>query len=137
MRDSTTRKTILIVAGLVATVIGAWSLFDPDAFRRANGIDLSGSISLLSEARAAGGGLMTTGILIMLGAFIARLTFTAALVGAAVYLSYGVARLLSLALDGRPAGNLMWATAAELLLGIACVFALVRYRGDKTQARRH
>jgi hypothetical protein len=107
------------------------------AFHRANGIDPGGGASLLSEARAAGGALLTTGVLIMLGAFVARLTFTAAVLGTAVCLSYGLARLLSLAWDGRPAGNLMVAAVVELLLGIACVFALVRHRVDRTHAPRH
>lgn len=137
MRNSTAQRSVLVLAGLVLVAIGSGTLFVPVSFHSANGIDLGGSASLLSETRAAGGVLLAIGVLVMLGAFLARLSFAAAAIGALVYLAYGLARLLSLALDGRPAGILVLATVLELLLGIACALALVRHRGDNTGARPH
>jgi hypothetical protein len=128
MRTSKTARTILIIAGLVLLGVGAATLFVPDSFHRASGIDLGGDISLRNEIRAAGGALLAVGVFVLLGAFVASLARTAALVAALVYLSYGAGRLLSFAMDGRPAGNLVLAAAVELLIGLACVHTLVRYR---------
>ncbi|GAA0825443.1 DUF4345 domain-containing protein [Streptosporangium amethystogenes subsp. fukuiense] len=121
-------RLILLVSGVVAVGIGAATLFAPAAFHGANGIELGSDAGLLSETRAAGGALLAAGALILLGAFVARLAFTATVVGAATYLAYGLSRLLSIALDGIPASGLVLAAALELIIGLACAFALVRDR---------
>ncbi|MFV2103743.1 DUF4345 domain-containing protein [Micromonospora sp. LOL_024] len=120
------QKATLLIAGFALAGIGAATLLAPESFHSTNGIDLGGDSSLLSEARAAGGALLSLGVLIMAGAFVARLTFTSSLSGALVHLSYAFARLLSLVLDGRPATGLILAAAVELLLGLACVAVLRR-----------
>ncbi|MFV2013238.1 MULTISPECIES: DUF4345 domain-containing protein [unclassified Micromonospora] len=121
---SRSQKVIFVVAGLVVVGIGGAVLTAPDAFHAGNGIDFAGNSSLLSETRAAGGALLATGILVTLGAFVRRLTFAAALIGATVYLAYGLSRLLSIALDGMPATGLVAAAIAELVLGTACGYVL-------------
>ncbi|MFY1652076.1 DUF4345 domain-containing protein [Solwaraspora sp. WMMB762] len=125
---SRSQKVILVVAGLVVVGIGGAVLTTPDTFHAGNGIDFAGNSSLLSEIRAAGGALLATGILVTLGAFVRRLTFAAALIGATVYLAYGLSRLLSIALDGMPATGLIAAAVAELVLGAACGHVLYRNR---------
>ncbi|MFY1695895.1 MULTISPECIES: DUF4345 domain-containing protein [unclassified Solwaraspora] len=126
---SRTQAVILAVAGLVVVGIGGAVLAAPEAFHAGNDIEFGGNPSLLSEIRAAGGALLATGVLVALGAFVRRLTFTAALVGAAVYLAYGLSRLFSMAVDGLPATGLVAATVAELILGAACGHVLYRQRG--------
>ena len=43
-----------------------------------------------------------------------------------MYLAYGLARVLSLAVDGRPSDGLLVAGVAELAIGAALLVALVR-----------
>jgi len=128
MKNSKVLKTILFVSGLIATVTGGAILFMPVAFFATNGIELGSSISLLSETRAPGGALLASGILIMSGAFVANLTFTSAVVSVLVFLSYGVSRILSMVIDGVPAEGLVQAAGLEIVIGLACVFVLIKYR---------
>ncbi|WP_437537650.1 DUF4345 domain-containing protein [Sorangium sp. So ce726] len=126
----------LFVSGLVLFGIGGASLVAPVAFHASSGISLGESSSLLSETRAVGGSLLGAGAVILLGAFVSRLAFTASVLGAVMYLSYGLSRLLSMAVDGMPAQELVLATAVELILGLLCVAALVAHRrraGGPTQ----
>ncbi len=131
MKNSKVLKTILLISGLIMTGVGGAILFMPVAFHAGNGIDLGGNISLLSEVRAPGGALLASGILVMLGAFVTQLTFTSVVVSALIYLSYGISRILSLAIDGMPAEGLVQATVLEIIIGLLGVFALLRYREDQ------
>ncbi|MEU6155707.1 DUF4345 domain-containing protein [Actinosynnema sp. NPDC047251] len=117
-------KAILILAGLALAVVGAATLFAPAAFHALNGTELGDSAALLSEIRASGGALLATGVLVVAGAFAPRLTATAALVGTILHLSYGLSRVLGLALDGLPPASLLAAAVAEVLLGLACLRVL-------------
>ena len=128
MKNSRVLKTILFVSGLIATGTGGAILFMPAAFFATNGIELGSNISLLSETRAPGGALLASGILIMSGAFVAKLSFTSTVVSALVFLSYGLSRILSIAIDGMPAEGLVQAAVLEIVIGLACVFALAKYR---------
>jgi len=126
----------LFVAGLVLLGIGGASLVAPVAFHASSGISLGESRSVLSEARAAGGSLLGAGAVILLGAFVSRLAFTASVLGAVMYVSYGLSRLLSMAVDGMPAQELVLATAVELIIGLLCAATLVAHRrhaGGPTQ----
>ncbi|GAB1263038.1 DUF4345 domain-containing protein [Aurantivibrio plasticivorans] len=114
-------KGILVVAGVLAIAIGASILLNPIGFHASSGIQLPGDSSLLSEVRAPGGTLMVAGVLMTVGAFVASLQTMATVIGALVYLSYGVSRVLSMFLDGLPSDSLVAATAIELVIGLACV----------------
>lgn len=118
--------TLLVVAGLVATAVGAAEMVTPVSFRAGYGIDMAGNVNLFSETRAAGGGLVAVGAVILLGAVVRSLTPAAALLGALTYGGYGLARVLSMAADGRPDDGLVVATAVELALGLACTLLLLR-----------
>ena len=98
------------------------------AFHATTGIELGIDVSLLNEIRASGGALLASGILIMLGAFVAKLTFTSTVVSTLVYFSYGLSRILSMVIDGMPAEELVLAAVLEIAIGLACVFSLVKYR---------
>ncbi|NVJ20820.1 DUF4345 domain-containing protein [Myxococcus sp. AM011] len=118
-------KTVLLVAGVIGSLIGAPLLFIPKVFHGWSGIDLGGQVSLLSEVRAPGGALLACGLVIMAGAVWTRLTFTSLVVSTTLYLSYGVSRILSLALDGEPAPELVAAMVAELVIGAICAALLL------------
>ena len=128
MKNSNVVKTVLILSGLIASAIGGAIVFDPLAFYATYGIELTGNISLFNEIRAPGGALLASGILIMLGAFVEKLTFTSVVVSTLLYLSYGLSRILSIAVDGMPAEGLVQAAVLEIVIGLVCVFVLVKYR---------
>jgi hypothetical protein len=128
MKNSKVLETILFISGLILAAFGAAILLMPVEMAALNGIDLDGQISLLSETRAPGGALLASGILVISGAFIPKLTFTSVVVSALVYLSYGLSRILGMAIDGMPARGLVQATVLEIVTGLVCVFALVKYR---------
>lgn len=130
MKNSKVLTAILIMAGLVAAVIGAEILFMPRVFYTGYGVELGGNLSLLNEMKASGGVLLASGILIMAGAFIIKLRFTATLVSTLIYLSYGLSRVMSIGIDGMPDGGLIQAAFMEIMLGLVSFFALLKYRED-------
>ncbi len=131
MKNSKVFKSILFICGVIFAGVGGAILLAPEAFHGANGLELGRNASLLSEIRAPGGALLASGVLVVLGAFVPRIAFTSAVVSALLFLSYGTARVLSMALDGMPAVGLVQATILEISLGMMCVFALVKYREDR------
>jgi len=134
MKNSKVLKTILIISGLIASGIGVAILFYPVAFYATYGIDIGGNVSLLNEIRAPGGALLASGILIISGAFVDKLAFTATVVSTLLYLSYGLSRMMSIAIDGMPVEGLVQAAALEIVTGLACIFALVKYRGKQRKS---
>jgi uncharacterized protein DUF4345 len=128
MKNSIIVKIILVLAGIIGAIVGAGMLFAPVAFHATSGIALDGSVNLMSEMRAAGGALLAAGLLITAGAFVPRLTFSSTLIAAFIYLSYGVSRLFSIAIDGVPEAALLQITAFEIIVGLICAFALFHYR---------
>ena len=133
MKNSKVLKTILIISGLIASGIGVAILFAPAAFYAIYGIELGSDVSLLNEIRAPGAALLASGILIISGAFVEKLAFTAVVVSTLLYLSYGLSRVMSIAIDGMPVEGLVQAAILEIIIGLACVFALVIYRGKKKE----
>lgn len=131
MQNSKALKTILVISGLIVTGVGGTVLFMPVTFYAGNGIDLGGNISLLNEIRAGGGGLLVVGMLIVSGAFVARLTFTSTVISMLMFLSFGTSRILSMAIDGMPAEGLVNATVLEMVMGLAGAFALLKYRENE------
>ncbi len=125
------QRAILALGGLVGLGIGLAMLLIPDAFHGSAGIVLDGNASLMSEMRAFGGVLLALSLVVLLGAVISQLTFTAAVVASLVYLSYGLSRLLSMAMDGMPSEMLIGATALEILMGLACLGVLTSLRGGR------
>lgn len=128
MKNSKVLKVILFISGLIAIGTGATILTMPVAFYTASGINLNGDVSLLNEVRASGGALLACGLLITLGAFVVKLTFTSAVISSLLYLSYGLSRMMSMIIDGLPADTLIQAVILELVIGLVCVVALMKFR---------
>ena len=128
MKNSKVLKGILIVLGLLLTIIGSWRLFDPIAFFENSGLVLSNEAGLLSEARATGGAVVGFGIVVLLGAFIQRLSYTSTIAAIVVFLGFGIARVIGLGLDGNPGVGVIQGIIVEFILGLLAVFALFRYR---------
>lgn len=121
-------KSILFVSGLIGIGVGAAILLAPGPMFAIHGVELGSNSSLLSEIRAPGGALLVCGIFILSGVFVSKLTFTATVLSILLYLSYGTSRMLSMLLDGMPAEGLVQAAILEIVIGLFCVFALVKYR---------
>jgi len=57
-------------------------------------------MALVQVSTSPRGGLLAIGMLVAAGAFVHRLAFTATVVSALIYLSYGLCRIVGMALDG-------------------------------------
>ncbi len=128
MRTSKVLNTILIVLGLLLIGIGLWRLFDPIGFFQNSGITLDNQAGLLSEARATGGAVVGFGILILLGAFIQKLSYTSTIAAIVLFLGFGIARLIGFAMDGNPGDGVIQGIIIEFVFGLIAVFALFKYR---------
>ena len=114
-------RLVLAASGLLLLGIGSAVLFEPGSFAESNGITLVDNPSLLSEIRAPGGMLMSSGALIVFCAIrLAYLQLGYAL-SALVYCSYGAARIVGILSDGMPSASLTQAMVVELLLGGICL----------------
>lgn len=121
-------RLYLSIAGIIGAAIGLMTLLAPVTFYASYGIDPSGQVSLLNELRSHGLALFGAGAFIAAGAFVERFTAASLLVSTALYLSYGTARLVGMALDGLPGSGLILACAAEMALGLFGLALLLRAR---------
>lgn len=130
MKKSIVLKIILGICGLIILLPGALSLLNPVGIAASHGAaDISGDIALLNDYRASGGILFAAGILIVIGIFRPKMTFTSTVIAAFSYLSLGFGRVISIIADGMPdEKSLIIATVVELVLGIAVVTALFMFR---------
>ncbi len=125
LRAQVARKLVLLISGLVAIGIAATILFAPDMFYAAYGIELAGNTNLTNELKAPAGVLLVAGLLMLAGVFRTHLTTAGLMVATAIYLPYGLSRLLSIALDGVPHSGLVGAAIFEIAVGAVCLLALV------------
>ena len=126
MKTTLAEKIILSVSGLTAIGIGSAILTIPVAFYAASGIELGGDASLLNEIRAPGGALLIMGFFILAGLFRASLAGVSLWIGAAIFMSYGLSRGLSMAVDGLPDTGLVMAAAFEIAIGTLCLLSVLR-----------
>lgn len=127
MNVSNVTKAVLVLAGLIIIFVGAGTLFAPEFLQATSGITRTSAPSLLNEIRASGGGLLVCGMVIVAGAFVSRLTFSALLLSTVLYLSYGVSRLYSMVVDGIPDDTLIQAFAIEIVVGLVCLYVFTGY----------
>ena len=105
-------------AALLLLAIGGTILLIPHTFYANDGITLGNNPSLLSEIRAPGGLLASSGLLILLGAFRSHLRSLSITLTALVYGAFGLSRLIGFALDGMPSSSLVIATGVELTMAV-------------------
>ena len=128
MKDSQVLKGILILLGVPLVVLGSWRLLDPIGFFDFSGLLLSADAGLLNEARGTGGAIIGFGLLILLGAFKKKLTYTSTIVAVLLFLGFGIARVISVVLDGNPGEALFKGIIGEFVMGPLALFALIKYR---------
>tara|TARA_R110002096_G_scaffold6206_4_gene28554 strand:+ start:26321 stop:26743 length:423 start_codon:yes stop_codon:yes gene_type:complete len=125
LRGVLARKLVLLISGLVAMGIATAILFAPNGFYAAYEIELAGNTNLINELKAPAGMLFAAALLMLAGVFRTQLISLSLAVSAAVYLPYGLARLLSIALDGVPHNSLVGAAIFEIAVGTVCLLALI------------
>ena len=133
MENSKVLKTILFLLSIPLLVLGGWRLLMPIEFHAFSGIILGSEVGLLSEARGAGGFIFASGIVIMSGVFSARMRFTSTLLAALLFLSFGFARLLGIAIDGMPGEMLIQGIIGEFVMGSIALVAFLKYRNSNQE----
>ena len=118
------RRLLLLINGTVAVGIAVTILFAPHGFYAAYGIDLAGNTNLTNELKAPAGVLFVSGFLMLAGMFRTQLMTASLIAATAIYLPYGLSRLLSIAIDGVPDGGLVAAAVFEISVGAVCLLAL-------------
>jgi len=121
-------KGLLLTSGLLAAGIATAILFAPDAFYAGYGIDTGSNVSLANELKAPAGMLLITGLLMLAGVVRTELTVASLGTASLIYLSYGLSRLLSMAIDGIPHSGLVSAAVLELAIGLICLLVFTRHR---------
>ncbi|MBT8080004.1 MAG: DUF4345 domain-containing protein [Gammaproteobacteria bacterium] len=129
-------RALLLASGLIAAGIATMILFAPNAFYGSYGIDIGADINLANELKAPAGPLLLAGLLMMAGVFRSEFTTPSLATAAAVYLSYGLSRILSMAMDGVPHSGLVSAASIEVAIGAICFVDLLRHRKTTVARRR-
>lgn len=122
-------RGLLLACGLIAAGLAMVILFAPTAFYAGYGIKVGTDVSLGNELRAPAGLLFLSGLLMLAGAFRSEFAIPSLATATAVYLSYGLSRVVGMAIDGIPHSSLVAATVVEIALGGVCLVDLVRQRG--------
>ena len=128
MKNSKVLKGILIFLGLFLIAVGSFRLIDPVTSFENLGMILNGDVGQLSEARGTGGVLLGFGLLIFLGAFKQKLTYTSTLVAIVLFFGFGIGRIMGVAFDGSPGNTLLTGIITEVAFGTLALFALIKYR---------
>ena len=128
MQESKVLNVILFLAGLLILVVGSATLFFPVEFSAKHGVNLVQDVSLLNDIRGLGGLMLGSGLIIISGAFVKQMRFTSAVVGSVMYLTFALARVISIILDGVPAEGLIKATVVETVMGLVVLVAFIKYR---------
>ena len=128
-------RSLLLASGLLATGIAVTILAAPGPFYASYGIDISSNVSLANELKAPAGALLVAGSLMLVGVVRPRYAVMSLFVSSVIYLSYGLSRLLSIAIDGVPHNALVSATTLELALGVVCLSGVICFRANTRHQR--
>ncbi|UWR16346.1 DUF4345 domain-containing protein [Sulfitobacter sp. M368] len=134
MNTSMMTKILLAFSGLIAVGVGIGVLFLPHAFHASAGISVGGDVNLLNELRSPGAMILLAGAVILVGAFRSRLTVVALILSTAVYLSFGLSRIVSVVADGIPNAAMLQILGLELFIGGMSALLLYAVRGQNLRA---
>lgn len=135
-RTTIMRRLLLLLSGVTAVAIATTILFAPELFYASYGIEVAGDAALKNELKAPAGLLLIGGGLMLFGAFRAEWTTQALMITAVIYLSYGLSRFASFALDGMPESGLFEAALFEIAIGGVAVLALIAEARDRIAGGR-
>ncbi len=120
------KKLVLAISGILLGGIGGSLVITPQAFLAMSNVIIEPDPGLLSELSAPGGLLVLVSIFMILGSVKENFTDLALSLGAWVYGSYGVSRLVGMASNGVPSESLVAATLIEL--GVAGMLVALKFR---------
>jgi len=124
------RIVILSLSALMLVFVGVMRLSNPiKAYLKNSGISLENDASLLNEMRGVSAVMLSAGIIIALGIFIEKLTFTSHSIASLIFVGFAIGRLISLKADGKPSKQITQGILFELVLGAANIFCLINIWG--------
>lgn len=118
-------RIYLVVSGLILIGLGGLILLAPVTFYSSYDLTLDGQATLLNELRSHGLFLAVVGAFVAYGGLRHQQSQPALVVASMGYLSYGLARLLGIALDGWPHSGLVLAAVLETLIGLTGLGLLI------------
>jgi hypothetical protein len=121
-------RLVLAFSGLTAVAIAGAILMAPEMFYAGYGIDIAGKPTLVNELKAPAGMLLSAGVLMFAGVVRPRYAVISLATATAVYLSYGLSRVLSIAVDGLPHDGMVGAAGIEIVIGAICLLTLLHFR---------
>ncbi len=120
------RIVILTLSALMLVFVGIMRLSYPiKTYLKNSGIRLENDTSLLNEMRGVSAVMLCAGIIILLGTFMGKLTFTSHFIASLIFVGFAIGRLISIKVDGKPSKQITQGILFELVLGIANVFCLI------------
>jgi hypothetical protein len=111
-------KVYLFIVGLMMTIIGGLTSFNPVEIKLQEGIELAGNPSALNDVRSFGMLLLASALLFFLGSFKSSIRKTSTILAILLFLSLGLGRLFSIIVDGMPTDGIVKAAIIEFVLGI-------------------
>ena len=118
MKNSKVLKGYLFLSGIILTVIGSLTTFNPIPIKAEEGIDIAGNASALNDVRSFGMLLLGTALLLITGALKSSVRKSATLSAVILFLSLGIGRVFSMLIDGIPSEGIIKATGIEFVFGI-------------------
>lgn len=128
MKNSKILKVYLIVSGLLLTVIGGLTTFNPIDIKANEGIEIAGNPSALNDVRSFGMLLLATAIFLLIGVLQSSLRKSATISAFLLFLSLALRRTFSILIDGMPSDGMIKATGLEFILGLGGFFIFLIYR---------
>ena len=120
------RIAVLSLSALMLVFVGGMRLSNPiKTYLKNSGIKLENDASLLNEMRGVSAVILCAGIIILLGTFIGKLTFTSHFIASLIFVGFAIGRLISLKADGKPSKQITQGILFELVLGAANIFCLI------------
>lgn len=120
------RIVVLSLSALMLTFVGVMRLSNPiKTYLKNSGIRLENDASLLNEMRGVSAVMLSAGIIITIGLFVEKLTFTSHIIASLIFIGFAMGRLLSLKVDGKPSKQIAQGILFELVLGAANIFCLI------------
>ncbi|MBB6460067.1 DUF4345 family protein [Flammeovirga kamogawensis] len=117
---------ILSLSSILLIFVGSMRLSNPTkTYLKNSGIKLENDSSLLNEMRGVSAVMLLAGILILLGIFFERLSFTSHVIAILIFIGFAIGRLISRAIDGKPSKQISQGIIFELILGTANIYCLL------------
>ncbi len=120
----------LALSGFLLFMVGTMRLSNPTkTYSKNSGIELAKDVDLLNEVRGVSALMMSSGIIILLGTIMPKLTPFSCVVAVLLFLGFAIGRLLSIVTDGKPNKKIIQGLFSELILGGANLFCLINILG--------